>query len=142
MPGALTDMGKRRPLEIVQKPWGHEEIFARTRWYAGKILVVRAGETLSLQFHHRKDETLMLLEGSVRLLVEENRRMVEHLLSPGDAYHITAGSRHRLEALSNSRLVEVSTPELNDVVRLEDRYGRPTADSSTEGLPPGPRNRS
>lgn len=119
MPGAL-----RRTPDVVGKPWGHEEIFARTERYVGKFLFVKAGEALSLQYHRRKDETLALLQGRIRLLIEEEGRLVEHLMEPGDAYHIPPGTRHRLEALSDSRLVEVSTPELDDVVRLEDRYGR------------------
>jgi mannose-6-phosphate isomerase-like protein (cupin superfamily) len=119
VPGAL----KRKP-DIVQKPWGREEIFARTARYVGKFLVVRSGEALSLQYHRQKDETLALVDGAVRLLIEEEGRLVEHRMEPGDAYHIPAGTRHRLEALTDSRIVEVSTPELDDVVRLEDRYGR------------------
>ena len=124
MSGALKPMGHRRSLEVVEKPWGREEIFARTSRYAGKILVIRGGEALSLQYHRVKDETLMLLEGSVRLSVEEKGRLNEVMMAPGDAYHITPGARHRMEALTDSRIVEVSTPELDDVVRLEDRYGR------------------
>ncbi|MEE9229823.1 MAG: cupin domain-containing protein [Acidobacteriota bacterium] len=124
MSGALKPMGSRRSLEVVEKPWGREEIFACTSRYAGKILVIRSGEALSLQYHREKDETFMLLEGSVRLHVEEKGRLNEVTMAPGDAYHITPGTRHRMEALTDSRLVEVSTPELDDVVRLEDRYGR------------------
>ncbi len=71
MSGALKPMGNRRSLEVVEKPWGREEIFACTSRYAGKILVIRSGEALSLQYHREKDETFMLLEGSVRLHVEE-----------------------------------------------------------------------
>jgi mannose-6-phosphate isomerase-like protein (cupin superfamily) len=108
----------------VPKPWGHEEIFARTARYVGKFLVIRAGEALSLQYHRRKDETLALIEGRVRLQLEEKGRLVDNLMEPGDTCHIPPGMRHRLEALADSRLVEVSTPELDDVVRLEDRYGR------------------
>lgn len=126
--------GRRTP-EIISKPWGREEIFARTERYVGKILVVRAGESLSLQYHVRKDETLTLIQGKVRLLVEENGRMVEHHMAPGDAYHITPGTRHRLEALVDSRLVEVSTPEIDDVVRLEDRYGRAPSPGDPESPP-------
>ncbi len=124
MSGALKPMGERRSLEVVEKPWGREEIFARTSRYAGKILVIRGGEALSLQYHRKKDETLMLLEGSVKLSVGGNGHMTDVMMVPGDAYHITSGTRHRMEALTDSRIVEVSTPELDDVVRLDDRYGR------------------
>jgi mannose-6-phosphate isomerase-like protein (cupin superfamily) len=123
----------RRVPEVVEKPWGREEIFASTERYVGKFLVIRAGEALSLQYHRRKDETLALLEGRVRLLIEERGRRLEHVMHPGDAWHIRPGTRHRLEALSDSRLVEVSTPELDDVVRLEDRYGRADAGRGPEG---------
>ncbi len=122
MPGPLTP--GRRDTEIVSKPWGREEIFARTERYVGKFLIVRAGEALSLQYHERKDETLALLEGTARLWIEEGGRLVEHRMAPGEAFRITPGTRHRLEAITDSRLVEVSTPETDDVVRLEDRYGR------------------
>jgi mannose-6-phosphate isomerase-like protein (cupin superfamily) len=131
-------MPGRRTAEIVSKPWGREEIFARTERYVGKILVVRAGESLSLQYHVHKDETLTLIQGNVRLLVEENGRLVEHHMAPGDAYHITPGTRHRIEALVDSRLVEVSTPEIDDVVRLEDRYGRVAAPGDPRSPAPRP----
>ncbi len=115
------------PVEVehVPKPWGHESIWARTDRYVGKILYVRAGESLSLQYHERKDETLRVLAGALTLEVgapDEARRSVR--LGPGEAWHIPPGTRHRLVALADSEILEVSTPELEDVVRLEDRYGR------------------
>ena len=108
----------------VPKPWGEEIIFAETDRYAGKILVVRKGEILSLQYHNKKDETLYLYRGRIRLSIEENGRLLEITMNPGDARHILPLTRHRMEALEDSELFEVSSPELDDVVRLEDRYGR------------------
>jgi mannose-6-phosphate isomerase-like protein (cupin superfamily) len=108
----------------VAKPWGEEIIFAETERYAGKVLVVRKGEILSLQYHERKDETFYLARGRARLWIEEAGRLLETIMNPGDSRRVAPGTRHRLEALEDSELFEVSTPELDDVVRLEDRYGR------------------
>ena len=108
----------------VPKPWGEEIIFAHTERYAGKVLKIRRGEALSLQYHVHKDESLYVQEGRVRLLLETDGRREERVLGPGEAVHLPPGTRHRLEALEESTLFEVSTPELDDVVRLEDRYGR------------------
>lgn len=109
----------------VNKPWGHELIWALTEHYAGKILHVRAGEALSLQYHRVKDETIMVLTG--RLLFEffiEGEEPSSHELAPGEAFHVAPGLRHRMTAIEDTDVLEVSTPELGDVVRLEDRYGR------------------
>lgn len=108
----------------VPKPWGHEIIFAETERYAGKILHIEAGHRLSLQYHERKDETLYVLSGEVYLSVEVNGAMREWKLQPGEAHRIRPGVRHRMRAEAVCELVEVSTPELSDVVRLEDAYGR------------------
>ena len=111
--------------EHVAKPWGHETIWARTDRYVAKILHVRSGESLSLQYHRQKDETMRVLSGAVELEVggaDERRKTVR--LGAGDAWHIPPGTRHRLIALADADILEVSTPELDDVVRLEDRYGR------------------
>jgi len=111
----------------VEKPWGGEEIFAETDQYVGKILTIRAGHALSLQYHVRKDETMMVLEGSCELHsgVEPGRRALDiAVLSAGSAVRILPGVVHRLVALTDVRIVEVSTPHLDDVVRLDDRYGR------------------
>lgn len=109
----------------VEKPWGYELIFAHTDRYAGKILHVDAGQALSLQYHEEKEETLYLLAGSYELIVEEEGAMVHHSLEPGACYHVPVGTRHRMIAGSEGcDILEVSTPELDDVVRLEDRYGR------------------
>ena len=109
----------------VEKPWGYELIFAHTDRYVGKILHVNAGQALSLQYHEEKDETLYMREGEVELLVEESGSLVERTLRAGDAYRIVPGTRHRMVAgEAGCDIIEVSTPELDDVVRLEDRYGR------------------
>ena len=111
----------------VEKPWGYELIWAVTERYVGKILHVNKGESLSLQDHHRKDETILMQSG--RLLfetrgVDEKGELRKIEMTPGDVFHITPGTLHRMTALEDCDLVEVSTPELDDVVRLEDRYGR------------------
>jgi mannose-6-phosphate isomerase len=109
----------------VDKPWGHELIWARTDRYVGKILHVRAGEALSLQYHRVKDETVMVLSGRLRFeffSAGEDPRAEE--LVPGVPFHIAPGLRHRMIAIEDTDVLEVSTPELDDVVRLEDRYGR------------------
>jgi mannose-6-phosphate isomerase len=118
----LSEQPKR-----VEKPWGHEVWWARTERYVGKILHVKAGESLSLQYHNVKDETILIQSG--RLLFETKPagdpgelRRIE--MSPGDVFHITPGTLHRMTGLTDCDIVEVSTPELEDVVRLEDRYGR------------------
>lgn len=113
------------PVRRVDKPWGYELIFAHTERYVGKLLHIDPGHALSLQFHERKDETLYLHDGEVELEVEEGGRMVRRPFRRGEAYHIGAGVRHRLTAGRwGCDIIEVSTPELDDVVRLEDRYGR------------------
>ena len=111
----------------VEKPWGYELWWARTDRYVGKILHLRKGESLSLQYHRVKDETILLQKG--RLLFETRGeheagelRQVE--MGPGDVFHITPGTLHRMTGLEDCDIFEVSTPELDDVVRLEDRYGR------------------
>jgi mannose-6-phosphate isomerase len=109
----------------VAKPWGSEEIFAHTERYVGKILSIKAGESLSLQYHQRKDETLRVLEGVVDLLIGDNAdRLASHRLETGAVFHLPPGTLHRMTAVTDCRLLEVSTPELDDVVRLDDRYGR------------------
>ncbi len=111
-------------VEKVEKPWGYELIWAHTNRYVGKILHIRKGESLSYQYHEIKDETVYLLHGSMEMEtgVEEGR--VKRRLEPGDCVHIPPGTRHRMLALEDCDILEVSTPELDDVVRLEDRYGR------------------
>ena len=106
------------------KPWGEEILFARTDRYAGKVLRVRQGESLSLQYHQTKDESLYLHEGRINVILEVAGKRETKTLTAGEAMHFPPGTRHRIEALADSTLFEVSTPELEDVIRLEDRYGR------------------
>ena len=117
-------MGKC-PSRFVHKPWGHEEIFAETDVYAGKLLVVKRGECLSLQYHEKKEETLRILDGTVVFFTGTNvDRLEREELQAGDVFHIPPGLIHRMEAATDCTLLEVSTAELDDVVRLSDRYGR------------------
>ena len=110
----------------VEKPWGHELIFAHTDRYAGKILFVKAGESLSLQFHNVKDESWYVLEGRAQLEPGEpgERMLVNEVVGRGAAFRLQPGTVHRVLAIEDTTILEVSTPELEDVVRLEDRYGR------------------
>lgn len=110
----------------VKKPWGFELIYAVTEKYVGKVLHVNKGESLSLQFHNIKDETIHIQKGKIRFSTGANpqAKLEEHILTPGMSFHITPKLVHRMEALEDTDILEVSTPELDDVVRLEDRYGR------------------
>jgi mannose-6-phosphate isomerase-like protein (cupin superfamily) len=117
-------MGKR-PARWVEKPWGREEIFAETDRYVGKILEITANEALSLQYHERKEETLRVLDGEVRFTAGPSPdQLTTQVLGAGDVFHVTPGLLHRMEAVTDCRLLEVSTPDLDDVIRVEDRYGR------------------
>lgn len=117
-------MEEALPREI-PKPWGSEFWFAHTDRYAGKILRVRAGCRLSVQFHEAKDETSCVLSGRVTVSQGESlASMTSRDLGPGEVWHNRPGLVHTLEAIEDSEIMEVSTPELDDVVRLEDRYGR------------------
>jgi mannose-6-phosphate isomerase len=109
----------------VDKPWGHEDIWAHTGRYVGKILSIRAGKRLSLQYHRVKDETILVLRGRLHLELENDDGQIESIeLAPGQGRHIAPGRRHRFAAIEDTDLVEVSTPELDDVVRVEDDFGR------------------
>ena len=109
----------------VEKPWGYELHFAVTDRYVGKVLFIKAGESLSLQYHRMKDESVYVQSGRLRLTVDDEAgKLVEKMLAPGEAFRITPGTRHRFAADVDTTLFEVSTTELDDVVRLEDRYGR------------------
>jgi len=108
----------------VDKPWGYELVWAHTEHYAGKILHIRKGESLSYQYHRVKEESIHLLRGRMELEVEGVEEKKRVVLQPGDCLHITPGMKHRMVALEDCDVLEVSTPELEDVVRLEDRYGR------------------
>lgn len=111
-------------MRTVPKPWGHELIFAENDRYAGKILHIERGQLLSLQYHERKDETIYVLKGVVNLTIEHDGRLREIRLAQGSAYRIPPGVRHRMRADEACDLIEVSSPELDDVVRIEDAYGR------------------
>jgi len=109
----------------VEKPWGHELWWAQTDSYAGKLLMVDAGQRLSLQLHREKDETSYLLSGRLRLTQGPHEEELEETeVTPGGAWRIEPGTVHTIEALEDSVVLEVSTPQLDDVVRLQDRYGR------------------
>ena len=115
----------RRDARHVEKPWGHELIWAETDGYVGKVLHIEEGEALSLQYHREKDETIHVLKGRLRLVVGPSQReLVEVVLETGQGYHIRPGTVHRMEALVECDVLEASTPHLDDLVRLEDLYGR------------------
>ncbi|MDW5592714.1 cupin [Conexibacter stalactiti] len=109
----------------VDKPWGHELWFAHTEHYAGKLLVVHAGHRLSLQYHREKDESCYLLSGKLLLVQGPSADELEEVvLEPGVRWRNTPGVVHTIEAIEDATVLEVSTPQLDDVVRLDDRYGR------------------
>jgi len=109
----------------VEKPWGWELVWAETEHYVGKLLFVRAGEALSLQYHERKDESWLVREGRARLELGEVGGELEAVeIEAGDAFRFPPGTVHRVTTLEDTLVVEVSTPQLDDVVRVEDRYGR------------------
>lgn len=115
----------KQPAHKTEKPWGYELLWAKTNDYVGKVLFVRQGEALSLQFHKEKEETLFIESGNcwIETGAQENQ-LVRTQFHPGDIFHIPPGRLHRITAITDCRIFEVSTPQLNDVVRLEDRYGR------------------
>ena len=110
----------------VEKPWGYELIWAHTDAYVGKVLFVRAGHSLSLQFHREKDESWLVREGraTVELGAVGEKALKEEVVGPGAAFRFRPGTVHRVTALEDTTILEVSTPHLGDVVRLEDAYGR------------------
>lgn len=109
----------------VEKPWGHEEIWAETDTYVGKVLVIKAGCRLSLQHHQVKEETIRVAAGQMRLeLDDEHGVLTARVLGPGDSAHIAPHARHRMEGVTDCVVYEVSTPHLDDVVRHSDDYGR------------------
>jgi mannose-6-phosphate isomerase len=120
-PGGVAAVPSRR----VEKPWGHEVIWAHTGRYAGKVIVIEAGKRLSLQVHHRKEESIYVISGRLRLHLEDDAGEMRHVdLGPGESGHVPVERRHRFEALEHVELIEVSSPELDDVVRLDDDFGR------------------
>ncbi len=108
----------------IDKPWGHELIWAHTEKYAGKILHIRKGEMLSYQYHDVKDETIFLYSGLMEIDIEDGKERKRVVLNPGDGIRILPLTKHRMIAIEDCEVLEVSTPELSDVVRLDDRYGR------------------
>jgi mannose-6-phosphate isomerase-like protein (cupin superfamily) len=110
----------------VEKPWGYELHWAKTDRYVGKVIHVNSGHALSLQYHNQKDETIYLWSGRLLFEMEVDGALVSREMRPGEAVHITPKTVHRMTALEDSDILEASTPELYDVVRLEDRYGRRT----------------
>ena len=118
--GALS----RDAFTVVKKPWGSELVWAMTPKYVGKILRIKKGGRLSLQYHRWKDETIHMLSGTMDFEVEEKGRLVVRRLRKGEGYRIRPRTKHRMVAVSDCEVLEVSTPQLLDVVRLEDAYGR------------------
>lgn len=114
----------RVDITTVPKPWGHETIWARTERYVGKVLHIKAGHALSVQYHNKKDETVHLLNGELLYRVQMGDKLVDMHLKAGESFRITPGTIHQMEAVTDCDVLEVSTPELDDVVRLSDRYGR------------------
>ena len=119
-------MSGRSDVRRVEKPWGHETIWAHTDRYVGKILHIKAGEALSVQYHERKDETVYLLTGEMIYWVklDGDAELRDQKLRVGDAFRITPGTVHYMQAVTDCDVLEASTPELDDVVRINDRYGR------------------
>jgi mannose-6-phosphate isomerase-like protein (cupin superfamily) len=114
----------RSDVRTVPKPWGHETIWAHTDRYVGKILHIRAGHALSVQYHERKDETVHLLSGELIYRVQLDGELRDMHLKAGESFRITPHTIHQMEAVTDCDVLEASTPELDDVVRLQDRYGR------------------
>jgi mannose-6-phosphate isomerase len=119
MEGRVPDVPYR-----VDKPWGYELIWARTDRYVGKILHVKAGHVLSLQYHNMKDETMHVLRGELILRTRTGEELVARAFKAGESVHIPARLIHQIEAVVDSDVLEASTAELDDLVRLQDRYGR------------------
>ena len=108
----------------VEKPWGYELHWAKTDRYVGKVIHVNKGHALSLQYHRVKDETIFLWSGKILFEIEKDGQLVSREMLPGESVHVTPPTVHRMTAIEDSDIMEVSTPELDDVVRLKDLYGR------------------
>ncbi len=108
----------------VDKPWGYELHWAKTDRYVGKIIHVNEGHALSLQYHNIKDETILLWSGRLRFEIKRGDAMEEFDMEPGQRIHVSPKTVHRMTAIEDCDIIEVSTPEIDDVIRLEDRYGR------------------
>jgi quercetin dioxygenase-like cupin family protein len=122
-PSAKAGHGKQA-VKTVPKPWGHEIIWAHTDAYVGKVLHIKAGHALSMQYHNVKDETLYLLRGEMTYRVDTGDGLKEVSLKAGESFRNTPGTIHQMEAVTDCDVLEASTPHLDDVVRLADRYGR------------------
>ncbi len=115
----------KQAIRRVDKPWGHELIWAETQDYVGKILHIKKGHKLSLQYHRIKEETILVSRGVMDFVFENAQGELETIrLNEGEAHHIPTGKRHRMVAVEDCDVFEVSTPHLDDVVRIEDGYGR------------------
>jgi mannose-6-phosphate isomerase-like protein (cupin superfamily) len=125
-PRATGAIAGRVAIKRVPKPWGHETIWAYTDRYVGKILHINAGHELSVQYHNKKDETVYLLSGKIsyRVQREGSNNLDDMQLGIGESFRITPGTVHQMVAVTDCDVLEVSTPELDDVVRLTDKYGR------------------
>jgi quercetin dioxygenase-like cupin family protein len=108
----------------VEKPWGYELHWAKTDRYVGKVIHINKGHALSLQYHNVKDETIFLWSGKLLFEIETDGVLTKREMLPGEAVHVTPKTVHRMTAIEDADVFEASTPELHDVVRLEDRYGR------------------
>jgi len=125
MPGKGQGADGVQVVRRIEKPWGYQLIFALTPWYAGGVDVIEGGHSLSLQYHERRDETLYVHQGMLRVeLEDETGAMNSFGLGPGQSVRFTAMRKHRITALERSVIFEVSTPQMEDVVRLDDIYGR------------------
>ncbi len=115
----------KKTIQKVEKPWGYELIWAKTSDYVGKILHINKGHKLSLQYHRQKEETILISKGKMMFLFENDQGQIEEIiLSEGEAHHVPPGRKHRMIAIEDTDVFEVSTTQLDDVVRLEDSYGR------------------
>lgn len=119
-------MSGKEPVRFVEKPWGHEVIWAHTPLYVGKVLHIKAGQALSVQYHEKKDETIYLLRGEMiyRVGAVAGGELTEISLKTGESFRNEPGTVHQMEAVTDCDVLEASTPHLDDVVRLKDRYGR------------------
>jgi mannose-6-phosphate isomerase len=118
-------MSTKQPIQRVEKPWGYELIWAKTGDYVGKILHINKGHKLSLQYHQKKEETILVYSGKMLFVFEDEKGTLQEIpLQAGEAHHIPTGRKHRMIAVEDCDVFEVSTPQLDDVVRLEDGYGR------------------
>ena len=125
LPMTEANNSGRVDIRTVPKPWGHETIWAHTDRYVGKVLHIKAGHALSVQYHNKKDETVYLLNGELVYRVQMDGDKLEDMhLKAGESFRISPHTIHQMEAVTDCDVLEVSTPELDDVVRLSDRYGR------------------